>query len=224
MSHQNDGLLNHWNPSHPLRESVGEEQKEAAKPTVTQHRSTATSPVGAGRRSNVSFVQRPPRRTAASTVRARTSPRRLPPTSSDLAVSIPRNIAGFVPSLLGGDHKRRIPIWVFSAQQSMHGGICLHLRNSHMWMNPRRTRKSLRKQWLLMTVRRKKSIASTNVCSGEYYQVTSQPELDNNGYTLNNNAAIGLAFNVTENLPKDSLLLFGLEHYCSMGFPIMEPK
>ncbi|MED6186232.1 hypothetical protein PIB30_064892 [Stylosanthes scabra] len=69
-----------------------------------------------------------------------------------------------------------------------------------------------------------KNIASTNVCSGEYYQVTSQPEPDDNGYTLNNNAAIGLALNVTEKLPKDSLLLFGLEHYCSMDFPIMEPK
>ncbi|MED6108964.1 hypothetical protein PIB30_029190 [Stylosanthes scabra] len=70
-----------------------------------------------------------------------------------------------------------------------------------------------------------KNIASTNVCSGEYYHVTSQPEPDNNGYTLNNNnAAIGLALNVTEKLPKDSLLLFGLEHYCSMDLPIMEPK
>ncbi|MED6138622.1 hypothetical protein PIB30_076058 [Stylosanthes scabra] len=84
MFHQNDGLLIHWNPSRPLCESVGEEQKEGAKPTFTQHHSTAASPAGTGRCSSVSFVQRPLRRTTASTVCARTSPFRLPSTSSNL--------------------------------------------------------------------------------------------------------------------------------------------
>ncbi|XP_057734102.1 putative high mobility group B protein 11 [Arachis stenosperma] len=64
---------------------------------------------------------------------------------------------------------------------------------------------------IMQNEKEEKNVAPTSVCNSEYYQVTSQPEPDNNNYTsINNNAAIGLAFNVTEKFPKDSVLLFGL--------------
>ncbi|XLT31688.1 hypothetical protein HN873_062980 [Arachis hypogaea] len=64
---------------------------------------------------------------------------------------------------------------------------------------------------IMQNEKEERNMAPTSVCNSEYYQVTSQPEPDNNNYTtLNNNAAIGLAFNVTEKFPKDSVLLFGL--------------
>ena len=71
----------------------------------------------------------------------------------------------------------------------------------------------------------KKDEKKANVCCGDYYYVTLQPQANN---PLVNNAVVDLAFKMTEKTSKDPFFPFDLDAYRSVdlltGLAIGEPK